>query len=387
MTFDRGLLLLIALVYLGLLFCLAEATERGWLPQRITHHPWVSALSMGVYASTWSYYGSVGFAGSEGYRFLTIYLGVSLACLLVPVVWLPVLRLSREHQLASLADLFAFRYRSPRAGVVVTVFLLAGSLPYLAQQIRAVAASVHILTGGGSHAILGLVFCILVAAFAVMFGARHVTAREKHAGLVVAVAVESVVKLIALLSVGAFALFGVFDGPSGVARWLDAHPEALDELYAPVREGPWGSLLLVSFAAAFLLPRQYHMAFTESHDDRSIKTTAWLFPLFLLLLNLSIPIILWAGRSIDPGGNPDSYVLSITMRGQSPWLPVFIFLGGVSAASAMVIVSVLALASMCLNHLVLPGRRTSGEKDLYGFLRWTRRLPRRWRPSSARCSA
>src|SRR5262245_42586017 len=228
MTFDRGLLLFIALAYLGLLFFLAEATERGWIPKRITSHPWVSGLSMGVYASTWSYYGSVGFAGSEGYRFLTIYLGVSLSCLLVPVVWMKVLRLSRDHQLASLADLFAFRYRSARAGVVVTVFLLAGSLPYLAQQIRAVAASVRVITGGGSHAILGLVFCVLIAAFAVMFGARYVTAREKHAGLVFAVAIESVVKLIALLSVGAFALFGVFGGPGGLSDWLAAHPEALE---------------------------------------------------------------------------------------------------------------------------------------------------------------
>jgi len=115
MTFDVGVLAAVTFVYLGLLFLLAEAAERGWIPRRITQHPWVSALSLGVYASTWSYYGSVGFAGAEGYRFLSIYLGVTLACLLVPVVWLPLLRLSREHQLSSLADLFAFRYRSAGA--------------------------------------------------------------------------------------------------------------------------------------------------------------------------------------------------------------------------------------------------------------------------------
>jgi Na+/proline symporter/nitrogen-specific signal transduction histidine kinase len=372
MTFDTGVLLVTALIYLGLLFLLAEATERGWIPPGIARHPWVGALSLGVYASTWSYYGSVGFAGAEGFRFLTIYLGVSLACLLVPVVWLPVLRLSREHQLASLADLFAFRYRSARVGVAVTLFLLAGSLPYLAQQIRAVAASVHILTGRGSPAFLGLAFCLLIAAFAVMFGARHVTAREKHSGLVIAIAFESVVKLVALLSVGAFALFGVFDGPSGLAAWLRQHPEAVEELYQPVREGPWGSLLLISFAAAFLLPRQYHMAFTEADDERSLRTAAWLFPLFLLLLNLSIPIILWAGRAQAPAGDADAYVLTITLQSGSSWLPVFIFLGGVSAASAMIIVSVLALASMSLNHLIVQ-RRRAVDSDLYAFLRWTRR--------------
>jgi Na+/proline symporter/signal transduction histidine kinase len=373
MTSDSAVLLAVALAYLGILFLLAEATERGWIPARIARHPWIGALSLGVYASTWSYYGSVGFAGSEGYNFLTIYLGVTLACLLIPVVWLRVLRLSREHQLASLADLFAFRYRSAQVGVAVTLFLLAGSLPYLAQQIRAVAASVHLLTGQGSPAFLGLVFCLVIAAFAVLFGARHVSAREKHTGLVVAIAFESVVKLVALLTVGAFALFGVFDGPAGLAGWLRAHPEALDELYRPVRDGPWGSLLLISFAAAFLLPRQYHMAFTEAHDERSLRAAAWLFPLFLLLLNISIPVILWAGRAAYPAVDADAYVLTIAMHAGPAWMPVFIFLGGVSAASAMIIVSVLALASMCMNHLVV-GRRPAGDVDLYAFLRWMRRL-------------
>jgi signal transduction histidine kinase/Na+/proline symporter len=373
MRLDPGWLAVVTLVYLGLLFVLAEAAERGWIPRRIAQHPWVSALSLGVYASTWSFYGSVGFASAEGYRYLTIYLGVSLACLLIPVVWMPVLRLSREHQLSSLADLFAFRYRSRAVGVAVTLFLLFGSLPYLAQQIRAVAASVHILTGRGSPGAVGLGFCALVAAFAVLFGARHVTAREKHAGLVVAIAFESLVKLVALLCVAGFALFGIFDGPAGLAEWLRAHPEATERLYAPVLEGPWGSLLLVSFAAAFLLPRQYHMAFTEAHDERSLRTAAWLFPLFLLLLNLAIPIILWAGKVTDPLGGPDAYVLTTTLRGAPSWLPVFVYLGGVSAASAMVIVTVLALASMCLNHLVLARTGAAQERDLYAFLRWKRR--------------
>ncbi len=371
-TFGGASLLAVALVYLGALFLLAEAVERGWIPARIARHRWITALSMGVYASTWSFYGSVGYARGEGFRYLAIYLGVSLACLLVPVLWMPVFRLSQAHQLSSLADLFAFRYRSRRLGVAVTIFLLAGSFPYLAQQIRAIASTMHQLTGRGSHALLGLVFCAVAAAFAVLFGARHVEAREKHVGLVFAVAAESMVKLVALLAAAGFALFGVFDGPHGLAGWLGAHPEATRDLFEPIRQGSWGSLLLVSFAAAFLLPRQYHMAFTENTSERALRTTSWLFPLFLLLLNLAIPILLWAGQHTQPGGDPDTYVLTITLGSASPWLPVFVFLGGLSAATAMVIVTVLALASMCLNHLVLPSRRAS-QGDLYHFLRGARR--------------
>ena len=372
MTLDATVLVSCAVVYLGLLFLVAEAAERGWIPARLARHRWVSALSLGVYASTWTYYGSVGYARSEGLRFLTIYLGVSLACMLVPVVWVRVLHLSQKHQLASLADLFAFRYGSPAAGVAVTLFQLAGSLPYLALQIRAVSSSVAVLTGGGSPGVVGLVFTAAIAVFAVLFGVRYVTTREKHDGLVLAIAVESVVKLVALLSAGVFATFHVLGGPSGLADWLRAHPEALDQLYRPVREGPWGSLLLLSFAAAFLLPRQYHMAFTESRDARALRSAGWLFPVFLLLLNVAIPPILWAGTVIDPNGNPDLYLLRVATYGSSSWLPIFVFVGGVSAASAMIIVTVLALSSMCLNHLVLPLGRPS-ETDLYAGLRWSRR--------------
>src|SRR5262249_6963327 len=159
--------------------------------------------------------------------------------------------------------------------------------------------------------VVGLIFTAAIAVFAVLFGVRYVTTREKHHGLVLAIALESVVKLVALLTAAVFALFHVLGGPDGLAEWLRAHPEALDELYRPVREGPWGSLLLLSFAAAFLLPRQYHMAFTESRDAHALRSAAWLFPVFLLLLNIAIPPILWAGTVIDPNGNPDLYLLRV----------------------------------------------------------------------------
>jgi PAS domain S-box-containing protein len=376
-TIELWQLFLVGIGYLLLLFLIAYAADNGKLPAHWARHPLTYVLSLGVYATSWSFYGSVGFAASQGYNFLTIYLGVTLAFMLTPVLLQPILRLTREYQLSSLADLFAFRYQSQLAGVLVTLFMLAGTLPYIALQVRAVTESIQVLTREAAPGLLALGFCLTVTLFAVLFGARHSSAREKHEGLVLAIAFESLVKLLALLAVGLFALFGVFDGPSGMEQWLTAHPEALQALYRPVREGSWGTLLLLAFSAAFLLPRQFHMTFTENLNERALGTASWGFPLFLLLLNLAIPPILWAGTYLDIETSPDFYVLGITLTHESSLLPIITFIGGLSAASAMIIVTTLALASMCMNHLVLPASfppLLRPETDIYRWLLWGRRL-------------
>ncbi len=373
MSFDLGHLFFAAVIYLLILFFIAYATEQGWIAQRIARHPLTYALSLGVYATTWSFYGSVGFAQSQGFNFLSIYLGVTLAFLLVPLLLAPILKIVRDYQLTSLADLLAFRYRSQIAGVLVTLFMLAGTFPYIALQILAVTESVSILTQEAPPRVLALGFCLILILFAILFGARHITPREKHEGLVVAIAFESVIKLLALCAVGLFALFGVFGGTGGLDDWIALHPEALEALYRPVREGPWTTLMLLSFCAAFLLPRQFHMAFTENIDERTIYTASWAFPLFLLLMNLFIPVILWAGMVLNAGDNPDFYVLGITLAGEMRLLTLFAFIGGVSAASAMMIVTTLALANMCLNHLLLPARYPATGRNIYQLLLWGRR--------------
>ncbi len=377
MNFDLWLLYLVGVAYLLLLFLIAYAAEHGWLPQGLARHPLTYTLSLGVYATSWSFYGSVGFAQSQGYNFLTIYLGVTLAFMLAPVLLQPILRLTREYQLSSLADLFAFRYQSQLAGVLVTLFMLAGTLPYIALQVRAVTESLQVLTQESAPGLIALGFCLTISLFAILFGARHILAREKHEGLVVAIAFESLIKLVALLAVGLFALFGIFHGPAGMEQWLQQHPEALESLYRPVREGAWGSLLLLAFAAAFLLPRQFHMAFTENLDEKSLGFASWAFPLFLLLLNLAIPPILWAGNDLGLKVSPDFYVLGITLHHDAVLLPLLTFIGGISAASAMIIVTTLALASMCMNHLVLPASfppRLTPETNIYRWLLWGRRI-------------
>ncbi|KPK37409.1 MAG: hypothetical protein AMJ69_11655 [Gammaproteobacteria bacterium SG8_47] len=374
MTFDLGTLFGIGVAYLMVLFLIAHATERGWIPDRIVKHPATYALSLGVYATSWTYYGSVGFAQSQGFNFLTIYLGVTLAFILAPVLLLPILRLTRDYQLSSVADLFAFRYRSQLVGVFVTLFMLAGTLPYIALQIRAVTESMRVLSQEVAPSELALIFCVTLTLFAILFGARHISAREKHEGLVVAIAFESLVKLTAMLAVGAFAVFGVFGGIHDLNNWLSQHPEAVEALYAPMHEGPWTTLLFLSFAAAFLLPRQFHMTFTENMDERSLSVASWGFPLFLLLLNLAILPVLWAGTKAQLATGADYYVLGITLSSGNALLPTIAFVGGLSAASAMMIVTTLALSAMCLNHLLLPASYPDPYVDLYRWLLWARRI-------------
>ena len=373
MTLPIGALFVVSVTYLLLLFGVAYATERGLVPTRVVRHPLTYALSLGVYATSWTYSGSVGFAQKHGYGFLTIYLGVTLACLLVPVLWEPVLRLCREHQLTSLADLFAFRFQSQAAGVLVTVFMLAGNLPYLALQIHAVTSGVRVLAQAAPPTGIPIIFCALVTLFALLFGARHVTPRERHAGLGVAIAFESLVKLLALLTLAVVAVGGVFGGFSGLGDWLTAHPQALAQAYGPVLTGPWATLLLLAFAAGFLLPRQFHMAFTESLDGRALRVAAWAFPAFLLLLNLAVMPLLWSGSVRVPDGNPDNHVLALARASGHPLVAALAFVGAISAASSMLIVDTLALAAMCLNHLVLPRTDLARSGDLYAGLLWARR--------------
>ncbi|OQX46272.1 MAG: histidine kinase, partial [Candidatus Sedimenticola endophacoides] len=234
--------------------------------------------------------------------------------------------------------------------------------------------SIQVLTNEDAPQILALGFCAMLTLFSILFGARHISPREKHHGLVAAIAFESLVKVVALLAVGLFAVFGIFSGPSELGNWLAEHPEATRSLYQPVREGPWGTLIFLSFCAAFLLPRQFHMIFTENNSFKSLDTASWAFPLFLLLLNLAIPPILWAGSQLQLDIDADYYVLGITLLQGPEWLPALAFIGGFSAASAMVIVSTLALSHMCLNHLLIPASYPDPKVDIYRWLLWGRRL-------------
>ncbi|BBP85515.1 ATPase [Pseudomonas sp. Pc102] len=372
-SFSLSQLILISAAYLFTLFGVAWLSDRGFVPRRIVRHPLTYTLSLGVYASAWAFYGTVGLAYQYGYGFLASYLGISGAFLLAPVLLYPILRITRTYQLSSLADLFAFRFRSTWAGSLTTLFMLVGVLPLLALQIQAVADSIGILTREPVHDRVALGFCALITLFTILFGARHIATREKHEGLVFAIAFESLVKLTALGGIGLYALYGVFGGPHELELWLLQNQAALSTLHTPLQEGPWRTLLLVFFASAIVMPHMYHMTFTENLNPRAMVSASWGLPLFLLLMSLAVPLILWAGLKLGATTNPEYFTLGLGIAVNSDALALLAYVGGLSAASGLIIVLTLALSGMALNHLVLPLYQPPSEGNIYRWLKWTRR--------------
>jgi PAS domain S-box-containing protein len=371
-SFSLSHLILISAAYLLLLFGIAWVSDRGLIPRRIIRHPLVYTLSLGVYASAWAFYGGVGLAHQYGFGFLSSYLGVSGAFLLAPVLLYPILRITRTYQLSSLADLFAFRFRSTWAGALTTIFMLIGVLPLLALQIQAVTDTISILTRDPLQEKFALSFCGLIILFTILFGARHIATREKHQGLVFAIAFESVVKLAALSAIGLYVLYQVFGGLDGLDVWLHNNQEMLTDLHTPLQEGPWRTLLLVFFASAIVMPHMYHMVFTENLNPRAMISASWGLPLLLLMMSLSVPVILWAGLELEVATNPEYFTLGVGIALNSKTLALIAYVGGLSASSGLIIVTTLAVSGMVLNHLVLPIYQPPAEGDIYRWLKWTR---------------
>ncbi|OLU14109.1 ATPase [Pseudomonas sp. PA1(2017)] len=373
MNFSLGGLMLISAAYLLVLFAVAWCADRGLIPRRFIRHPLTYTLSLGVYASAWAFYGSVGLAYQYGYGFLASYLGVTGAFLLAPVLLYPILRITRTYQLSSLADLFAFRFRSTWAGALSTLCMLIAVLPLLALQIQAVTDAIGILTREAVQPQVALAFCGLFILVTILFGARHLATREKHEGLVFAIAFESVVKLLAMCAIGLYALYAVFDGPRELEQWLVLNQAALASLHTPLQEGPWRTLLLVFFASAIVMPHMYHMTFTENLNPRALVSASWGLPLFLLLMSLAVPLVLWAGLRLGSTTSPEYFTLGLGIAVDSPALALIAYIGGLSASSGLIIVTTLALSGMLLNHVVLPLYQPPAEGNIYRWLKWTRR--------------
>jgi len=383
MSFSIPQILLFIVVYLSGLFLVAYLADRGIIPARVTRHPAVYVLSLGVMYGAMATNGVIDLAYRQGYSFMLYYGGVVLMFALPTLLLFPLLRLCRVHQLASLADLLTFRFRSQAAGALVTVMMCAALMPLLALQIQTVADSIQILAGdsgslaprAGRQEGLAQLFCITITVFSILFGTRHVSARQRNTGLVTAIAFESLVKLLSLLGLLAFATWGVFGGVGEMEAWLRQNPALIAALQDPVRDATPRVFLLCFFAGAVCMPHMFHMAFAENHDSRDLRSATWGLPLYLLLLSLPVLPLLWAGIRLGTGLPPEYSGLAIGLATQAPSVSITAFVAGMSAASATVIVTTLALANMCINHLVLPARllQIDREQSIYIQLKWLRR--------------
>ena len=382
MNFNVVHLFAAGLAYLLLLFGIAHLGDRKRLPQKLLRHPAIYILSLGVVGGTSAVYSNVDTAYSYGYGYLALYAGVGGIFLFAPLLLLPLLRICRLYQLSSLADLLTFRFRSQWAGSAVTLFMLLAMMPLLALQIQAVSDTVHLLTNkpgalftpGRRSDALALIFCLIITIFTILFGSKHRSAHQRHEGLVAAIAFDSLFKLILMLVVGGVALFGVFGGFGELDQWLSTNPDVLALLSSPLRQDSARSLMLLFFSITLCMPHMFHMLFAENPSPRALQTASWSFSLYLLLLSLPVLPILWAGFKLNTQLPPEYFTLALGLDRHSPLLALFIYIGGLSAASSTIIVVTLAMASMCLNHLLLPVYQPSTQWDIYRWLLWLRRL-------------
>jgi Na+/proline symporter/nitrogen-specific signal transduction histidine kinase len=356
----------------------------------------VYALSLAVYCTTWTFYGSVGRAASLGIGFLPIYLGPTLLMLLGPLVLRKILRIAKAQRITSIADFLASRYgKSQVLGGLVALIAVIGITPYMALQLKAVSVSFDVLTGsdptgrlaGPMHPFVfdnAFYVAVVMAVFAVIFGTRHIDAAEHHEGMVAAVAFESVVKLLAFLAVGGFVVWGLYDGSADLFARAYAHADVarLFTVAPALADGSWVTSTLLAMAAVLCLPRQFQVMVIENVDERHLNRALWLFPLYMLLINLFVlplavaGLLHFPGRSVDP----DVFVVALPLAGGADWLALLAFVGGLSAATGMIIVEAIALSTMVCNDLVLPAlfrfRREALERraDLSRLLLTIRRV-------------
>ncbi len=391
------LVLLIAGGYLYALFAVAFYVDARARPTRkaLVPEAWIYALSIAVYCTSWTFYGSVGRSAATGIGFLPIYIGPILIFVGGQFLLRKILRIAKSQRITSIADFISARYgKSQRLAGLVTVIAVIGVMPYISLQLKAVSSTFDILHHypdviTRTHQVLpfyadtAFYIAILMSVFVIAFGTRHVDATEQHRGMVTAVALESLVKLVAFVAVGLFVTYGMFDGFGDVfsrARREAALAPLLD-IGAAVESGGFWGLTALSMMAIICLPRQFQVTVVENVDESHLKSAAWLFPLYLVVINIFVlPIALaglltFSGKAVDP----DTFVLTLPIAAGNAPLALFAFIGGLSAATGMIIVETIALATMICNDLVMPMLirgalvRADAGADLAGLVKGVRR--------------
>lgn len=372
-----------SLIYISLLFFIAwwvdKRAERG---VSIVNNPYVYALSLAVYCTAWTFFGSVGRAATGGLIFLGVYLGPTLLAPLWYMLLRKMILISKNQRITSIADFISSRYgKSALLGVLVTIIAVTGIVPYISIQLKAVTFGINTLTHFGEetppppeHIWLDAGFWVTVAmaVFTVFFGTRKLDPNERHEGLVAAIAFESIVKLIAFIAVGLFVTFGLYGGFDDLFDKALAQEDTA-RLFSLQSSGvtpfAWNMLMMLSLFAIILLPRQFHISVVENTSPRHIPKAMWVFPLYLLLINIFVFPVALAGKMLFDGSiHPDTFVLSVPLAKGASWLALIAFIGGFSAATSMVVVEATALSIMFSNHIVVPllikARRIGRENDL-----------------------
>jgi PAS domain S-box-containing protein len=366
--FSPVLIIAIALVYVGVLFFLAWwGDRRARRKDRFVGHPAIYSLSLAVYCTSWTFYGAVGQAARTGWDFLPVYLGPLLMFVLFGGLILRIVRISKEQNITSISDFLASRFgKTQRLAVLVTVVAVLGVVPYIALQLKGISMGFTLLTAPEGAPVqldasapiwadTALMVALLLALFTILFGTRQLDATEHHPGLMLAVAFESLVKLLAFLIVGVFVTWFMFDGPASVNPFL-LDDDRLSQMFSA--EGlqlSFFTILLLSTLAAFCLPRQFHVTVVESTSERDVQVARWLFPAYLILIALFIVPVAVAGLvTFGDAGNADAFMLTLPMAADQELLTLLAMLGGFSAATGMVIVAAVALSIMVSNDIVMP---------------------------------
>lgn len=364
---SNWLLTIIILIYLSFLFYVAYIAEKN-LKSKWVNNPYVYSLSFAVYCSAWTYYGSIGVAAESGVNFLTIYLGPVIAAPLWIVVLRKVIRISKQHKISSLADFISLRYgKNKFLGALVTVVCVIGILPYLSLQLKAVSETFKIMTQKSNYSSSSIFddstfyIALILAIFAAFFGTQKTDASQKHRGIIASTAVESILKLTFFLVIGVYVTFSLFNGSADIIEQFSSSENFKNIItIAGLEEGfNWFFTIMLSFIAIFLLPRQFQVSVLENNREKHIKTAIWLFPLYLLLFNIFVIFIAYAGKiRLGNDVNAEYFSLLLPLSENNIFLASLVFFGGLSAVISMVIISSLALSIMISNNLIIP----------YGFL-------------------
>ncbi|GAA4649891.1 PAS domain-containing hybrid sensor histidine kinase/response regulator [Kistimonas scapharcae] len=360
------LIALVSLFYVGALFAVAWYGDRNSRTLAQRWQPWIYSLSLAVYCTSWTFFGAVGQAALAPWSFLPIYVAPILVFILLRRLLTRMILISKQQNITSIADFLAARYGKSRLlAAVATVILLLGILPYIALQLKAIVMGYTLLSAGSGLLTVSdsfnrsghdtaLIVSLVLAAFTVLFGTRHLDATEHHHGVMLAIAVESVIKLVAFIAVGVFVVYACFG--DAVQPWRLFQNSVVSQGNASNIH--FFSLLphiLLSMAAFLCLPRQFHVMVVENADIGHLKLARRVFSLYLVLAGIFVLPIALAGKRLLPEGVlPDTYVISLPLSMGQEWLAMLAFIGGASAAISMVIVATIALTIMISNELIVP---------------------------------